>query len=287
MLYILTNFFFCIFQIGKSSSRIDTCKLLTSNIIIESEIILTRTIRSFGLFFCTILFIINWFRLIIYFLPYLFRNVLQLSTNLCLFQSYFLHVLTLFHLNLTISIRLFWHYCFLFPNYWQHFTYRRLISSLVCLFLFQCFLTWPISSHKWATFTFDSILNLCIVNYKFQYSYTFFVLSFTCIIPFLVLLVSHYTQMKSIDKRLINSSLDLLKQKQRFQYSSYVILIWSLFNIVLLICIHTPFDNYQLIKSIVYYLQLFVLLFDPILYTFIFRSLSIITRLRSTNHAFL
>jgi len=266
----------------------------SSNIILESETILIRTIRSFGLFLCTFLFLTNSLRLMIYLFPKFSPNTIEYSSKLCIIQSFFLHVLTLFHLILTISIRLFWHYCFIVSKYWQTITYRHLLTYFLCIFFCLCIFTWPSISDEWASIIFDPILNLCIVNYTFHLSYTFFVLSFTCIIPFTLLIISHYGQMKCIKRRISKylstltieqhkQKLNIIHRKNQFEYASYVILIWSLINIALLICIHVPIEDGKVIKSIIYYIQMFAFLFDPILYIFIFRSLSIITLLRPTN----
>ena len=75
----------------------------------------------------------------------------------------------------------------------------------------------------------------------------------------------------------------IIHRKNQFQYASYVILIWSLINIILLICIHIPMENGPIIRSTIYYIQMFALILDPILYIFIFRSLTIITLLRPTD----
>jgi hypothetical protein len=268
----------------------------SSNIFLESETILIRTIRSFGLLLCSCLLITNWLRLGIYFLPKFYPNTIQYSSNLCLIQSFFLHVLTLFHINLTISIRLFWHYCFIFSKYWQTITYRRIFTFFLCIFICLCLFTLPSLSNEWASVIFDRILNICIVNYTFHLSYTFFVLTFTCLIPFILLMISHREQMKCIKQRMSKylstftieqhkHKWNLTYRKTQFQYASYVILIWSLFNIILLICVHIPIEHIK-IKSMIYYIQLFAFLFDPILYIFIFRSLSIITLLRPTNELY-
>jgi hypothetical protein len=281
------------FVSDKVLSTSSSCSSLSSNIILESETILIRTIRSFGLFLCTFLLITNWLRLIIYLFPEFYPNIFKYSLNLCIMQSFILHVLTLFHLNLTISIRLFWQYCFIFSKYWQTITYRHFFIFFLCIFLCLCIFTWPSTSNEWASIVFDHILNICIVNYTFHLSYTFFVLSFTCVIPVILLLVSHYTQTKCIKRRLKKyfstfaieqkQKLNIIHRKNQFQYASYIILIWSFINIALLIGIHIPIEDGKLIKSIIYYIQMFAFVFDPILYIFIFRSLSIITLLRPTN----
>ena len=266
----------------------------SSDAVTESEIILLRTIRSYGLFLCTFLFADNWFRIGIYLFPSFFPGLIVNSPNFCLIQSYLLHVLTLFHLNITISIHLFWHYCFIFSKYWQNLTYLRLLTYFLCIFFLLCLFTWPTTSNEWASIKFDGILKICIVDYTFHLSYTFFLLSLTCLIPYLALILSHNVQMKSIQRRIgkyfSTSSTErsnILDRKNQFQHASSVILIWSLINIILLICIHIPIENDRLIKSIVFYIQMFALIFEPILYIFTFRSLSIITLLRPSNEIYL
>ena len=266
----------------------------SSDSTIESETILFRTIRSHGLFLCTFLFATNWFRIGIYFFPYIYPNLLVNSPSLCLLQSYFLHVSTLFHLNITISIHLFWHYCFVSSKYWQHITYSRLLIYLLCIFFFLCLLTWPIVSNEWTSSRFDRILQICTVNYAYHFSYTFFIVSLTCLLPFLALIISHHIQMNSMERRLdkylstfpikqSDENSNIIDRKNQFQYASYVILIWSLINIILVICIHTPIDSDRMIKLIIFDTQMFAFIFDPILYIFIFRSVTIITSLRPTN----
>lgn len=266
----------------------------SSDTTAESEIALLRIIRSYGLFLCTFLFVDNWIRIGIYLFPSFFPGLIGHSPTLCLIQSYLLHVLTLFHLSITISIHLFWHYCFIFSKYWQNLTYSRLLTYFLCIFFFLCLFTWPTTSNEWASIKFDGILKICIVDYTFHLSYTFFLLSLTCLIPYLVLILSHNVQMKSIQRRIGKyfspSSLErstVLERKNQFQYASSVILIWSLINIILLICIHIPIENDRMIKSIVFYIQMFALIFEPMLYIFTFRSLSIITFLRPSNEIYL
>lgn len=287
-------------DIKKSCSnviQIETLETLVTNKnspISSSETILIRTIRSFGLFLCTCLLITNWLRLCIYLFPKFYPNTIQYSSNLCIIQSFFLHVLTLFHLNLTISIHLFWYYCFIRSKYWQTLTYRRICGFFLCIFILLCIFTWPSISNEWASIIFDHILNICIVNYKFHVSYTFFVLSFTCAIPLILLIISHYGHTKCIKRRISKyfstftieqhkQKLNIIYRKNQFQCASYIILIWIIFNIILLICIHIPIQDGRIIKSTIYYIQMFSFLVDPILYIFIFRSLSIIILLRPTN----
>ncbi len=254
----------------------------------------SKTIRSFSLFLCTFLLITNWLRLSIYLFPKIYPHLIKSSSNLCILQSFSLHVLTLFHFHLTITTRLFWHYCFICNKYWQTITYCRLFTFFLFLFLCLCFLTWPSISNDWASITFDPILNLCIVNYIFHLSYTFFIVSFTCLIPFILLIISHYTQMKCIKRRMwkyfstftIEQHQEksiIIHRKNQFKYASYGILIWSFINMILLIAIHIPIENETWIKSLIFYMQMLALLIDPILYIFIFRSLEIITLLRPIN----
>ena len=208
-------------------------------------------------------------------------------------QSFFLHVFALFHFNLTISIRLFWHYCFICSKYWQSATFRRLISYILSLFICLCLFTWPSLTNEWGSITIDSVLNLCVVNYSFRWSYTFFILSCTCFIPLVLLIVSHQRQLISIDRRIEKylwtftiendeQKSDLIRRKKRFRIASYSILIWSIINLILLLGLHISFAN-ETVKSIFYYTQLSAFLVDPILYMFIFRSLSIVTLLRPTD----
>ena len=268
-------------QTNEKDKEILSCSSLTSDDILER-----RTIHSFSLLLCTCLFITNWLRLgLVYVLPKFYPSLSQSSSNLCIVQSFFLHVLTLFHLHLTICLRLFWYYCFVVKKYWQTVTYRRILMILVFVFICLCLFTLPSISNEWASIVFDRLLQICIVNYTFKYSYTFFVLIFTCLIPFILLIICHRRQMKSMENRIskyISINQNLSEQKIRFQYSSYIILIWSFLNILLLICLHIPLKHKQ-IRIILYYTQLISFLFDPVLYIFIFRSISLITLLRPTN----
>ena len=229
----------------------------------------------------------------IYLFSKFYPNLISNSSTICFIQSFLLHILTLFHLHLTITIRLFWHYCFIFNQYWQTITYRRLFAYFLSLLLILCLFTWPSLTNDWASVKYDHVLNLCFVNYTHKFSYTFFILSLTCFLPFLLLIISHYEQMKSIKRRMekyfstyIQTSQqksNIIYRQKQFQCISYVILIWSLINMILLICIHIPLENHRIIRSIIYYIQMFALILDPILYMFIFRSLSIVTLLRPTN----
>jgi len=96
--------------------------------------------------------------------------------------------------------------------------------------------------------------------------------------------------MKNIENRimkyiLINKKLNISYEKIRFQYSSFLILIWSFINILILIFLHIPIKSVK-IRMIIYYIQIISFLLEPILYIFIFRSLSIITLLRMTNEIY-
>lgn len=266
---------------------------ISSELIVESKTILNRTIRSFGLLLCSCLFFVNSLRIGLFLLPMANRTIIEKYMNLCLVQSFLLHVLSLFHLNLTIAIRLFWHYCFLVGKYWQKVTLHRLLICILGLFIGLCLFTWPSLSDEWGSIKFDPILRICIVNYQFHWSYTFFVLSFTCLIPYSILIVSHRRQIRSIDCRIEKyftrltveneeEKLRIIGRKIPFLYASYSILIWSLINIGLIIGIHMPCEN-EFIRYSIYYSQMGAFLLDPLLYIFIFRSLSIITLLRPTS----
>ncbi|CAF0998639.1 unnamed protein product [Adineta steineri] len=261
---------------------------LISNYSVEKKEILHKKIHSFSLLLVICLLITNWFCLgLVYIFPKFYPNLIINSTNICIYQGFFLHVLTVFHLHLIICLYLLWHFCFLLENYWQTITYQRIFYLLIFIFMCLCLFTLPSISNEWASIKYDKTLQICIVNYTYNYSYTFFILTFICIIPFIILIISHRQYMISIKNRISKIfSIDLLEEKTRFQYSSYIILIWSCFNILLLILLHIP-TEYKQIRMIVYYTQLLSYLFDPILYIFIFRTLSIISLLRPINEIYL
>ncbi|CAF2558381.1 unnamed protein product [Rotaria sp. Silwood2] len=117
-----------------------------------------------------------------------------------------------------------------------------------------------------------------------------FVLTFTCLIPFVLIIISHKLQMKAIENRIfkyisMDEKLNLSQLKVQFQYSSYIILIWSFINILLSIFLHTPIKYLQ-IRIILYYSQIYSFLLDPIIYILILRSLPTITLLRPTNKVY-
>lgn len=266
---------------------------MSSDLIFESEIILNRTIRSFGLFFCSALFIANGLRVLIFLLAQFDPTIIQNSVSVCRLESFILHVFSLFHLNLTIIIRVFWHFCFLVDQYWQRIRRKHIFTFIICLVILLSLFTSPSLTNEWASIKFDSVLNLCVVNYSFRWSYTFFLLSFTCFIPYVFLIISHQRQIKSIEQRfekhfssfILDKNQELCyfrTRKNHFICISYIILIWALINIILLVGIHTPLQD-ESVRFFFYYSQLFALLLDPILYIFIFRSLSIITLLRPTS----
>jgi hypothetical protein len=278
-------------QTCSSIDEHSSCSSLTSGYSFKNKQILNRTMRSFSLLLCTCLLITNWLRLgLIDFFPKLYPNLIQSSINFCIIQSFFLHVLTLFHLHLTICLRLFWHYCFTCEKSWQTITYRRILFISLFIFICLCLFTLPSISNEWASIIFDGILQICIVNYTFNYSYTFFVFTLTCLIPFIILIISHRRHINGIENRMsktspIDKNLNLFQDKTRFQYSSYLILIWCFINILLSIFLHIPIKHIQ-IRTMVYYTQLISFLLEPILYIFVFRSLSIIILLRPTNQTY-
>lgn len=206
-------------------------------------------------FICSCLFLTNWFRLI---LVYFVES--------CYIQSYFLHVLTHFHLHLIIFLRLDWYYYYLFGKSSQQISFRQLIIIILFIWIFSCLLTLPSLSDQWASIAFDRSLDICIVDYTFRYSYTLFILSLSCLIPYIVLCLFHRQQMKS-------SSL-------RKDTSSIIVLLWSLWKIILLILFHIPMENFHM-KLVFYYIEILLYLVEPILYLFIVRSLSLITLRRS------
>jgi len=229
------------------------------------ETILNCRIHSFSLILCICLLTTNWLCLG---LIYLFPNIIQS----CLIQSYFLHVLKYFHLHLTICLRLYWYYCFTFENSCQRITYQRIFLILLFILIYLCLLTLPSISNQWASIIFDKILQICIVNYMFNYSYTFFLLTFTCLIPFILLIIVHKRQTKSLNI-------------SQFQYSSFFILIWTFLHILLVIFLHIPI-KYQQIRMTIFYIEIISFLLEPILYLFIFRSLSRIILLRPSNQIY-
>ncbi|CAF1074223.1 unnamed protein product [Adineta ricciae] len=265
-----------------------SCSSLTSEDSLETKLTLDHTVRSISVILCTCSFLTNWLCLVlIYFLPKFYPSA---SAKYCTIQSFFLHVFTLFHLHLTIGLRLFWHFCFTFEKSWQTLTYRRISYLLMFVFICLCLFTLPSMSNEWASVVFDKVLQICLVNYAFNYSYTFFVVTLTCLIPFILLLISHRRHMKEIHCRLaktlsIIDDPDLTREKIRFQCTSYVLLLWSFFLIVLIICFHIPITQIP-IRTTVLYTQLITFLIDPIIYIFIFRSLSIITLLRPNSGAY-
>ncbi|CAF1045686.1 unnamed protein product [Rotaria sordida] len=257
----------------------------------KSKRIYIQKIRSFSLFLCTCSLIINWLRLgFLYFFPKIYPNLIQSSLNLCIIESFIFHILTFFHLHLIIYLRLYWLYYFIFEKYQQKIIYHQILFILLFIFICLCLFTLPSISNEWASIIYDEILQICIVNYLFNYSYTFFLLTFTCLIPFILIIISHKLQMKVIDNRIskyisIDEKLNLSYQKYRFQYSSYIILIWSFINILLLIFLHIPIKHIQ-IRTILYYTQIFSFLLDPIIYILIFHSLSLITLLKPVNRIY-
>ncbi|CAF3626398.1 unnamed protein product [Rotaria socialis] len=274
-----------------SIDRISSHSSLRSVKILKSGRGIIPTIRSFSLLLCTFTLIINGLRLgFIYLFPKIYPSLIQSSLNLCIIESFFLHVLTCFHLHLIIFLRLYWYYCFLCEKYWPTKSYCRILSMFLLIFIFLCLLTLPSTSNEWSSVTYDEISQICIVNYLFNYSYTFFTVSFTCFIPFMLIIISHKLQMNAIEnhtsKYISNDeNLNLSRQKTQFQYCSYAILIWSFLNILLLIILHVPTQNAQ-IRTVIYYIELFSFLLDPIIFIVIFYSLSIITLLPSKNEIY-
>ena len=250
----------------------------------------STAIRSYGLFLCTWLLLINGLRSgLIYLLPNFYADQIRSSTHLCLAQSFFLHALTLLHIHLTVSQRFFWHYCFIFDGFWPRLTIQRLSSILLFIFLCLCLITYPSISDEWASVSFDQILQVCLVDYTYNYSYTFFVVALTCLIPLILLFISHRVQMQTVNERILkdlsttaDGQSNLCHQKSRFQRASLALLLWSFLNILLIIALHSPIDHF-LFRTVVYRIELIALLVDPIVHLFLFRSLSVLIRFKSFN----
>jgi len=213
--------------------------------------------RKTNRFICSCLFLTNWFRLI---LVYFVES--------CYIQSYLLHVLTHFHLHLIIFLQIDWYYYYLFGKSSQPISSHQWITIILFLWIFSCLLTLPSLTDQWASIAFDRSLDICIVDYTFRYSYTFFILSLSRLIPYIVLCLFHRQQLKS------NYSF------RNNRTSSMIVLLWSLWKIILLILFHIPMEDFYM-KLIFYYIEIFLYLVEPILYLFIVRSLSLITLRRS------
>lgn len=249
----------------------------------------STAIRSYGLFLITWLFIINGLRLgLIYLLPNVYSEQIRSSMHLCLAQSFSLHALTLLHFHVTVFQRLFWHYCLIFDDYWPRLTIRRLSSILFFIFLCLCLITYPSISDEWASVRFDKVLGVCLVDYTYNYSYTFFVVALTCLIPLILLFISHRVQMQTIEQEEIlkevstDQQSELLDQKNRFQRASIALLLWSFLSILLIIVLHSPIDH-VLFRTVVYKIEIVAILVDPLIHLFVFRSLSLLIRLKSFN----
>lgn len=274
-----------------SVDRVPLYSSLTSIITVKPERIFLQALRSLSLFLCTCSFIVNVLRLgILYSFPKIYLNQIELSPNLCPLESFFIHVLTCFHLQLIIFLRFYWHYYFILEKYLPTISYRRILCILLLIFIWLCLLTSPSLRNDWASVFHDEISQVCIVNYSFSYSYTFFILALTCLLPLVLIVLSHRSQMETIESRISKyeyheENLYLNHEKRQFRFASFFILIWSFINIILLIGLHLPIQHTKL-RTVLYYSQLLSVPLDLILYPLIFRSLSIITLLRSANEIY-
>jgi hypothetical protein len=213
-----------------------------------SDILTMRSIRHC---LCVCLLINNWLCLG---LIYLFPKMIQS----CIIQSYFLHVLTHFHFDLIVCLHLYWYYCLKFEESFQRLTYCWIFLFLLFIFICLCLLTLPSLSHQWASIVFDRFLQICIVDYTFNYSYTFFIFTLNCLIPFIVLCISHRHQMN-------NQIWKCKISKNCFQFS---ILLWSFLNIVLLLSLHIPM-KYSGIRLFFYNIQIISFFIEPMFYIII------------------
>lgn len=245
-----------------------------------------QTIRfgSFIIFVCLIFTDIIRFSLIFLIGKMDFGRT-QISIDFCILESFLVHVFTLFHFHLTIYLRIFWHYCSLFDCLSQHRTVTQISLSLALLMFCSTFLTSPILSHQWAKMTHDRILNLCIIDYTLDYSYTIFIVTLTGLIPFSILLVSNYFHAKTINRRL-NTALFLFKeqnyiltQKKYFRLSSWMFLLWTFLQLLLFITLHIPIVDTKL-RHMTYVIQLISFLISPTVYLASYRSLSMIVLLK-------
>lgn len=72
--------------------------------------------------------------------------------------------------------------------------------------------------------------------------------------------------------------------ENKFNYS-FLILIWTFLNIIILICLHIPIE-YKQIRIIIYYMQIILFLIEPFLCLFIYRSSAKLTTLKSSNQIY-
>jgi hypothetical protein len=203
------------------------------------------------------LLITNWLCLG---LIYLFPKVIQS----CITQSYFLHVLIHFDFDLIVCSPLYWYYCLKFEESFQRLTYCRIFLFLLFIFICLCLLTLPSLSHQLYLIDFYRSVSW---DYTFNYSYTFFIFTLNCLIPFIVLCISHRHQMN-------NQMWKCKISKNCFQFS---ILLWSFLNILLLLSLDIPM-KYSGIRSFFYYIQIILFFIEAMFYI-------VIDLLKSINEA--
>jgi hypothetical protein len=203
----------------------------------------------------------------------------------CRMESFSLHVCYLFHIYLVVCLRLFVHYCLLFDRSWPKLSPGRILSILMVIYLCLCLLTLPSMSNEWTSIVYDEIRRICLVDYTFNYSYTFFIVMLTCFLPFVVMFLSHRMQIRTIKNRLVryvsnNRSNEFHYEKKRFQCYSIVLLVCTCVHIVHLIGLHSAMGHVR-IRHMIDSIQLVSSIIDAIVYLCLFHSLSILMRLKS------
>lgn len=240
---------------------------------------LPGSIDVYSVILCICLFITNWFRLaLIHLVPLCHMASLVLSFNMCALQGFVLHVFSLFYVSLALFLRLFWHYSLFFTGSSHQLSVTRYVCIFFSLFFGLCLFTFPSFTGEWASITFDPILRLCIVDYTFTYSYTFFILVLAYAIPFLLMIVSHRMQMRMIDQH-CSVTFPIKRQVRTLSIS---LLLWSLFTILLSILFHFPSDHVELRRT-VFHLQMLSFLIEPIFCLFMFYSISKVSLFKSIN----
>ena len=171
------------------------------------------------------LFINNWFRLgLIHVLPVFTSMASPLGMYICFMQGFLFHVCSLFYISIVLFVRLYWHYCSLSDESSGKFQLRRLIPIPLCSLAGSCLFTFPSFSQEWTSMAFDPILKICVIDYTFTTTYICFIIVIAYTVPFLLMIVSHHMQLKTMDA-----------MRRRVKWSSLSMLLWYLFNILVII----------------------------------------------------
>ena len=250
----------------------------------SSNVVSSWSMYSYNIFLYLCLFIINWLRVgLIYLLP-LFSTMTSTSfSSSCFIEGFFFHVSSLFYVSIVLFIRLYWHYCSLSSGSYKKLNVRRLLSILLGTFLGLCLLTYPSVNQEWSSISYDPILNICLIDYRFRSSYTFFIIMISYIIPFVLMIISHQMQLQQSffdDQYLEFSSI-----KRKLKWSSIAMLIWYWFNILLIISIHFPLEHVKL-RQIIFNLQLLSFVIEPVFCLFMFRFMSKFILFQSFNRIY-